>query len=87
MKKFVLPLLVVTMAFASAGCTFKKSSENPAPTSVVSGGGEKTESGYVDDRSDVVTIDSAESGSLSQEMTNSGITSTGDLVGIAAVNL
>lgn len=61
MKKFLLPVLIVTLAFASAGCTFKKSSENPSPNPSATEAGEKAESGYVDSRSDVVAIDSTES--------------------------
>lgn len=87
MKKFVLTTLIVTLALASAGCTFKKPASNPPSVNTVSQSGEKTETGYVDSRSDIVSIDSSESGSLSQEMTNSGITSKEDIVGIAAVNL
>lgn len=87
MKKFVLPILVIALAFGTAGCTSKKSSDNPSQVSAVSGNGEKSQSGYVDSRSDVVDVESTESGSLSQELTNSGVTSIGDITAIAAVNL
>lgn len=81
MKKFVLLPVIAILVFSSTSCTFKKTQQSPVQVDA-----EKTGSGYVDTRSDVLVIETSDSGTLSQEMTNSGITSAKDLMEISAVN-
>ena len=61
MKKYVLALLVATIAVSSTSCTFKKTgsdrTEDPSKNAVT----ETKDPEYVDSRTDVISIDSTES--------------------------
>lgn len=83
MKKSILPILAVAIAFSAASCTFKKASPEPVPPTQVS---EVREDGFVDTRSDVVSIDSTGSVAIAGELTNSGISSAADVNLVAVIN-
>lgn len=86
MKKLILPIAVAIMAFSLVSCGSKKTA-----TDDVAGGGvakvastenAETEESVPED--DTIEIE-AETGALDDSLTNSGITSTGDLAVVAAI--